>query len=182
MHKVIKNNILKKVNVSDCCQWYALQTKYKTEKYVVEQLKKKGIEAYVPLIKVTKRYERKIKNIELPLINCYVFIRIDLKDKVRALQTEYVYRFVSQTGKEERIADEEINLLKRVVGEFEGQVNSGQITYSVGEEVEVISGSLTGIKGKLLKKSGKHNFVVELTSIGYELQIEMNEKMLRPLN
>jgi len=183
MHKVISSasNIFPKPQPAKL-QWFALHTKFKTEKYVAEQLRKKGFEAYVPVIKVTKRYSKKIKKLELPLISCYVFIRMDTKDKGRVLETEYVYRFVSQTGKEEPIQDDEMDMMKRVVGEFDGEIKSKNLSFLIGEEVEVISGSLTGIKGKLIEKSGKQSFVVELTSVGYELHIEMDKNILRKIN
>jgi len=53
-------------------RWFAVYTKYKCEKYVADQLSKKNIEAYVPIISKTRRYSRKIKHYQIPLINCYV--------------------------------------------------------------------------------------------------------------
>lgn len=174
-HKPIEHQNLPK-------QWYAIYTKYKTEKYVIDHLERKGIEAYIPLLSVTKKYKSKIKKMRIPLFNCYVFVRISADERVRVLETEYVYKFIKQTNKEEAIPEEEINTLKRVVGEFEGVISANPIEWKTGQPVEVIGGSLTGIKGKLIKKSGKNNFVVELTTVGYELQIEIAESQLRLLD
>ena len=57
-------------------RWFAVYTGYKHEKKVVELLTQKGITAYTPLHRVTRRYTRKVKHVELPLINCYVFVQI----------------------------------------------------------------------------------------------------------
>ncbi len=162
--------------------WFAIYTKVKTEKYVVDHLTKKGIEAYIPLLSVTKKYKSKVKKLKIPLFNSYVFVKISRDERVRVLETEYVYKFVKQTNKEESIPEEEINILKRVVGEFEGDIAASTIEWQEGQSVEVIGGSLTGIKGKVVKKASKNNFVVELTSIGFELQIEIAESQLRRLD
>lgn len=166
-------------SMSSAIHWFAIKTKYKTEKYVVDQLKRKGIEAYVPLIQVTKRYDRKIKKLDLPLIHCYAFVHIELAEKIKVLQTEHVFSFVGQGGKMESIPEEEINLLKRIVGEYEGAINASSLDWQPGTPVEIVSGSLTGISGKLVSKSGKNNFIVELSSIGVQLHMEIDKKLLR---
>ena len=160
-------------------KWYAVYTKFKTEKYVVAHLNKKGIEAYIPLLSVTKRYKSKVKQTKTPLFNCYVFVCIHPEERSKVLQTEYVYRFVKQTSKDEAIPQIEIDTLKQIVGEFEGSISASSLEWAYGKAVEVIGGSLTGIKGKLVRKSGKNHFVVELTSIGYELQMEIDKTQLR---
>ena len=162
--------------------WYAIKTKFKTEKFVVDQLTKKGVEAYIPLIHVTKRYSKKIKKLKLPLINNYAFVKISKPERLSVLQTEYVYNFVGSKGIMESIPDHEISLLKQIVGEFEEHVNVSSIEWQIGENVEIISGSLTGIRGKLVEKAGKNNFVVELTSIGIELQMEIEIKLLKKIS
>ena len=168
----------KKINTY---RWYAIKTKYKTEKYVANHLGRKGFEAYVPLVKVSKRYGRKVKNMEIPLIHCYVFVCMDLEQKVRVLETEYVYSFVGQSGQIESIPVHEINLLKQIVGDFEGNIHVGPIDWEAGTNVEIISGSLTGISGKLVSKTGKNNFMVALTSLGVQLHMEIDKKLLRKL-
>jgi len=160
-------------------RWYAVYTKFKTEKYVVERLQKKGIEAYLPLLNITKRYKSKVKKTKIPLFNCYVFVCITTAQKASVLQTEYVYKFVKQTNREEAIPQHEIDLLKQIVGEFEGEIIPSKTEWAPGKPVEVVGGSLTGLKGKLIRKSGKNQFVVELTSIGYELQMEIDKTQLR---
>ena len=96
-------------------KWFAIYTKYKAEKFVVEQLKKKGISAYLPLIKKTKRYTRKIKHSQVPLINCYAFVCIDQSEYSKVLETEYVLKFIRQGKNLISIPQYEIDLLERIV-------------------------------------------------------------------
>lgn len=161
-------------------QWYAVHTKYKCEKYVVESLVKKNITAYTPLLTTTKQYTRKIVKREIPLINCYVFVHIDLADMVKVLQTEYVYSFL-RIGKEiSPVQQDEINILKRITGDYQDIVLE-DFSYVEGMPVEIISGNMTGVKGILLEKKGNHNFVVELQSLSYQLKINVDPSILKPL-
>lgn len=161
-------------------KWYAIHTKYKCEKYVVNALTKKRIEAYTPTLKTITQYERKTVRRELPLINCYVFVRVKQEDFVTVLQTEYVYGFLKIGSEINPIKQEEIDILKRVTGEL-NDVSVSEKEYAEGMIVEVIAGNLTGIKGKLLEKHGKHNFLVELDSIAYQLKINIDPAHLRPI-
>ncbi len=160
-------------------RWFAVYTKYKAEKYVHNLLKKKGIEAYVPLIQSTKRYSSKIKTISKPLINCYVFVRILKKDYVSVLETEHVIRFLKQRKDLISIPNEEILILQKLVGEFDGiSVVERPV---VGQQVELIHGNLTGLKGKVTEQKGKNEFIVALDSIGLQFSIEVNAQYLMAL-
>lgn len=57
-------------------RWFAVYTRSKSEKVVKRLLDQKNIENYLPLQKVTRRYTRKIKSYEIPLISCYIFVKI----------------------------------------------------------------------------------------------------------
>jgi transcription antitermination factor NusG len=50
-----------------------------------------------------------------------------------------------------------------------------------GRIVEVTSGQLTGMKGKIIDRAGKKSFVVELQTIGYQLLVNIDLKWLKPI-
>jgi transcription antitermination factor NusG len=162
-------------------RWFAVYTKYKCEKYVSENLARKSIEAYVPLISKTKRYARKIKNYEVPLINCYVFVFITKSEYIGTLETEYVMKFLRQGKDLLAIPEVEIDVLKRIAGDIIEANSIDTLDFEAGEEVEVIAGHLAGMKGKIISKSGKKNFVIDLETIGYQLRIKVDLNLLRPL-
>jgi len=168
-------------HLSDSAErWFAIRTKYKCEKYVVDQLARKGISAYVPLITKTKKYTSRIKTNIVPLINSYVFVYINKSEYVTVLQSEYVLSFVKQGKNIISIPEKEIDLLKMIVGEIES-VESEQMTYEDGDEVEIIGGNLTGIKGKLVRRAGKNSFIVQLVTIGLQLAMTIDKSNLRVL-
>lgn len=161
-------------------RWFAVYTGYKREKKVVELLQKKGITAYVPLQKLKRYYTRKIKEVELPLISCYVFVRITHSQYVPVLETQYVQRFLKIKRNLLAIPDHEIDLLRRVVGEIEG-VEADVSSLRQGDDVEVIGGQLTGLCGTLVEQKGRHCLVISLQTLGYDLLMEVSPQQVRKM-
>lgn len=158
-------------------KWFAIYTRYKREKMVAQRLQQKGIEVYLPLQKLTRRYVRKVKHLELPLINCYLFTRIVKKDYVPVLETQDVVKFIRFSKNLISIPDAEIQIIQRVVGEsIEIEVTPSE--YVPGDEVEIIAGQLTGLKGKLIKKESEKNFLIELESLGYQMRMQVDPALL----
>jgi transcription antitermination factor NusG len=163
-------------------RWFAVNTKFKCEKYVAQALEKKQIQVYLPLISRIKRYTRKVRSYKVPLINCYIFVHIDKSQYVPVLETEYVFRFLKQGKDLISIPEYEIELLKRVTGDIEDIELLNPEHLMQGDSVEVVSGHLTGLQGKIVEKAGKKSFVVDLETIGYQLRIRIDQSLLRPLN
>ncbi len=163
-------------------RWFAVYTKFKCEKYVADALSKKEIEAYVPILTKTRRYSRKIKHYTVPLINCYVFVCIKKEDYLKTLETEYVMKFLRNGQDLLAIPEVEIDTLKRVVGEDIEVKESVRSDWFSGEEVEIISGQLAGMRGRIVSKEGKRSFVIDLETIGYQLRIKVDFNLLRPVS
>lgn len=159
-------------------RWFAVYTRFKSEKVVQRLLQNKEIECYLPLQKVTRRYTRKIKHHEIPLISCYIFVRINKDQYVPVLETENVVKFIRFAKNLLAIPDEEMALLKRVVGEGE-EVTAEPGRFSEGDVVEVIGGKLTGLRGRLVEKQGKKQMVVELESVGFSLRMNIDVSLLQ---
>lgn len=75
-------------------RWFAVYTRFKSEKRVQKRLLEQGIQAYLPVQQLTRRFQRSTRRVELPLISCYVFTRITKFQYVQVLNTPGVLRFV----------------------------------------------------------------------------------------
>lgn len=168
-------------DISTVKQWYAIYTKYKCEKQVQKDVASKGMEAYVPLIQKVKRYTRKIKKYEVPLINCYVFVKILPTERVSVLETMNVLKFIQPSKRLVAIPEEEIDVLKRVVGDSESIISVSNTNLEQGDEVEIIAGNLSGMKGKLIKVENKTTVLIDLEATGYQIQITVDQKQIRKL-
>ena len=158
-------------------RWFAIYTRYKREKLVSRQLEEKGITSYLPLQNFTRHYTRKVKHVQLPLISCYVFTKITKTEYVPVLEVQDVVKFVQFSRNLIAIPETEIEVMKRITGE-KLDLEVEPYSYQVGDEVEIISGNLLGLKGKLLR-TGKKNFLIDLKSIGYALKIEVDPSILK---
>ena len=154
-------------------RWFAIYTNFKREKLVAGLLANKGIEAYVPLQHLTRRYTRKIRQVALPLINCYVFVKIIKPQYVPVLQTQDVLRFIKFSQDLLAIPDTEMDILRRIAGDANVGVTVVEGVFSKGDMVEVASGNLAGVKGRLIEERGEKAFVVELQHIGLGLRVEI---------
>jgi len=165
----------------DESRWFAVYTAYKREKLVHKMLTFKGIECYLPLQKVTRKYARKVRVQELPLINCYVFVKIVKKEYVPVLETEHVLKFTKIAQNLLSIPEREIETLKRVVGEKDVELEAVPREWSEGDKVEIITGNLIGLQGKLVSVEGKTKIVVDLDTLGYSLRMNIDASFLRRL-
>ena len=157
--------------------WFAVYTKYRSEKFVCQQLLKKGIQAYVPLQNRVRKYKRKVKSYEIPVINCYVFVKIKSQEYIRVLDTPYVNFFI-KTGRDIRaIEQEEIDILRKIAGS-DVEVKVRPIQLKPGMEVMINSGNLTGLKGVITARSGKKEFCIQLENLGLEFQLQVSEDIL----
>ena len=160
-------------------KWFAVYTRYKAEKEVMRQLQRNDIEAYVPLNRQVRQYASKRKVVELPLMHCYVFVKIKKTQYVAVLETNNVVKFIRFSKNLISIPEREINLLKRIC-DTDLSVEAAAIEFIPGHPVEIIGGRLTGIQGKLIDQKNKI-FLVELNQIGFGLRIELDPKLLKPL-
>jgi len=161
---------------SDMLSWYAVNCKYRCEKIVARDLQYKGIEAYVPTLKRVKQYASRKKLLESALIPSHVFVKINRDCYLQILQHVHVFKFLNFSGILSRIPEDQMNLMKRIVGESDDVIVE-ETNYCEGDRVEIVQGELTGIKGVIIDRE-HHNFKIELSSLGMGLVIYVDPKFL----
>jgi transcriptional antiterminator RfaH len=160
-------------------RWFAVHTRSKCEKAVAQMFAKKNIHAYVPLVQSVKRYTRKVRHTEKPLISCYVFVKILKSEYVPVLETENVAGFVRFSKNIIAIPDEEINVLRRIVLENDIELEAIPGAVGIGDPVMITAGPLTGLSGRVVEVEGKKRFQVELERMGYSLLMTIDAQFLQ---
>lgn len=158
-------------------QWYAVNTRFKSEKVVFRMLQQKKVECYLPLHKRHRRHGKKILTNELPLISCYIFVKITRDQYVKVLETDFVVGFVHFAREILPIPEQEFNIMRRICGE-DIEVLVEKYTFYEGDMVEIANGNLAGIKGKLVEIEGSKRVLVELEHLGFNLQISIEKQNL----
>jgi transcriptional antiterminator RfaH len=163
-------------------RWFAVHTRSKSEKWVQQMLSKKKIHAWVPLQRLMRQYQRVRRVVEKPLINGYVFVKIVKNEYVAVLETENVAGFVRFSKNIIAIPEAEMDILRRIVMEEDLEISVAPTEFSAGDEVEISSGNLAGMRGRVLKVEGKKRLQVELSHLGYSLLITLDAVFLEKIH
>ena len=130
--------------------WYAIRVKSRSEKKVYADLEEQNIEAYLPLQRKLRQWSDRKKWVETPLISGYVFVFISRKEYELVLRIYNVVSYIYFEGKAAIIREGDINLLKRMLGQTESEVEITLEPLKPGQMVKIISGPLMGVVGELI--------------------------------
>lgn len=161
-------------------RWYAVRTSFRHEKMAQRDLERKGLEAWLPLIRETRRYDRKRRVVELPLVSSYLFVHINENGYYPVLESPYVSGFVRFGDDILPVPMEELELIRRVVGET-AKIKAENRLPMIGDQVEIIGGHLTGVRGVLEKHLNNNQVSISLQTLCVTLVLEVNPKYLRKI-
>lgn len=161
------------VNVPEGGRWYAAYTCARHEKRVAQQLEERQVDSFLPLYRSTRRWKDRRKELQLALFPGYVFVRLDLKDRLRVLQLPGVVSFVSFRGIPAPLREGEIETLRQ------GMANPMRIEphpyLKVGRRVRVEGGPFTGTEGILVRRRGSCRVVVSIDLLMRSVAVEVDE-------
>ena len=143
------------------------------------QLRKKGLETFLPLVEQIHRWSDRRKAIGIPLFSGYTFVRADLstENRIGVLRTQGVLRLVTFAGEAGAIPDKQIEDLQRLLSQK--VPCSLRAFLKIGQRVRIRGGCLNGLEG-ILEQSGEKNLVISIECIqrsiavqieGYELEL-----------
>jgi len=160
-------------------EWYALHTRPRHEKLVVQRLLERGVETFLPIVTETHRWSDRKKSVQLPLFSCYVFARFipNRSERLHVLRVGGVLGLVGSQGEGTPIPDEQIDAVRTLV---EGSVPwSSHPFLKIGQRVRIRSGALNGMEGILVSRTGSDTLVISVDALqrslavrveGYELE------------
>lgn len=160
--------------------WYAIRVKSRAEKKVNAELIEQGIESFLPLYKKLRIWSDRKKWVEMPLITGYVFVYISRKEYEIVLRTYNVVCYIYFNGKAAIIRENDILMLKRMLGQSDLELEITIESLKPGHMVEIISGPLCGVIGELIEFRGKNKVALRIPPLGYTVMVEAPEKILVP--
>ena len=127
---------------------FVLQVKPQQEKKVADILAEMNVEVYCPMIKETKVWSDRTKEVDTPLFKSYVFVNLTEKYRGIVFGAPGVIRYLFYLGKPAVVKDEEIWEIKRWVA---GQSNDLQKLSELipGSKVVIQKGMLKDHKGTI---------------------------------
>jgi len=157
----------------ETARWFALYTRSRHEKLVDSELKKKGIETFLPLRKILRHWSDRKKIIEEPLFKGYVFIHAPYRERWSVLNTRGVVRYVGRPGDPAAIPEAELAAVRRFVEE---EITVDPFPYlKTGERVYVRSGPFKGAEGFIVRKGNHCRLVISLDLLMQSVSIEIDQ-------
>lgn len=148
--------------------WFAIYTRPKNEKKVVEGLERIGVEVYCPMVKQIKQWSDRKKKVEAPLINSYVFVNIEEKNRNIVFEVPGVVRYLFWLGKPAVIQDQEIEVLKT---SLKGIISSVEVNgIQPGDTITISKGPFKGKEGTV-SQVDKNKIKLVLKELGIIITI-----------
>ena len=161
-------------------KWYAIYTKPRWEKKVAAWLDEKGIENYLPLVKTLKIWSDRKKWVQEPLFKSYLFVHVDMKEYIPALQTPGAVKYVSFENKAVSIPPLQIEAVKTFIESGEDFLTDIP-DIKIGDRVLIVRGSLMGLQGTLVEYKQKHRVRIMIDGIQQSLHLNIPLSHLKPL-
>lgn len=160
--------------------WYAVYTHSRAEKRVNERLLEAGVEAFLPMQKTLRQWSDRKKLIERPVISSYIFVRVKPKEFLTVRKTEGVVKIISMDNKPVVIPEGQITNLRILCGS-DADITVTDRVFLKGDMVEVVYGTLTGLRGELIRVGRKHKVVIRILEPGMNLTVDINSVAIRKL-
>ena len=160
--------------------WYAVYTASNREKRVEHYLRMKGVDVFLPLYSITKRWKnRTTVKVELPLFRGYLFVRITPAERVRVLEAPAVVSIVGNGREPLALPDIEIDTLRK-------DLRLRQVDpfpyLKVGQRARIRTGALAGLEGVIVRKDERLQVVVSIDAImrSFAVHVHADEVELCP--
>ena len=147
--------------------WYALSVMSRQEFTTTAELRKKGLQVFLPTVKKVRQWSDRRKLVEFPLFSGYLFVQLGNRcgDFAGAVAVRGAVRIVSsEPGRPSPISNEEIDALKRLV-ESGNQIDVYPGLRS-GTCVRIRRGPLAGLTGIIGQPHGTDLFLVHIDILG----------------
>jgi len=152
--------------MNDELRWYAVYTAPRAEKKVSERFAQEGIEHYLPLQTVKRRWSDRVKEVIVPVVNGYIFVHICQIDFIKVTHVYGALAFVREGGQPVAIPESQLERLRFMVENSDEPVECSQESFEHGESIIITKGPLEGMIGELVEIKGKHKVVIRLERFG----------------
>lgn len=173
-----KNQMMNDQADADQPRWYVLFVRSNQEKKVAEALRGRDLEYFLPCYKSLRQWKDRRVMLEIPLFPGYIFLRLLLGERARALTIPNVVELVGTRNQPSAISEEEIAWIK--LGIEHGRAEPYPYL-ALGQRVIVTEGVMSGMEGILVRKRNNTRVVVSLDSIARSFVVELDVSCLRPV-
>ena len=159
--------------------WYAITVRPRHEKVVTHHLKHRGLNYFLPTYRSMRRWKDRRKELDMALFPGYVFVNLNLRDRLGVLQAPGVVQFVTFQGRPAAVPDPEIRALE--AGLSAGLRPRPHPYLCQGKKVRVRSGPLADAKGIMIRRKEGFRLVLSIDLLMRSVVLEVDEADVEPL-
>ena len=156
-------------------QWYAVHTRSQHEKAVINQLERRGIQTFLPLISEVHRWSDRRKIVQLSLFSCYAFVHMRLLPELwyKVMQTSGVLGLVGARGEGIPVPESQIEALRTLLS---SDLPCTLCPFlQIGQRVRIRGGALDGIEGLLMARNGDRTLVISVEPIQRSIAVRIDQ-------
>ena len=162
--------------VDTAARWWALHTRPRAEKTLARHFLGRELSFFLPLAKKRWRNRGRLFTSTSPLFPGYIFLWGDEEARVAALTTNQVAHCIRVEDQAQLHQD--LARVHRLMASGEPLTPEERI--QPGDWVEITSGPLEGLQGRIIRR-GKHlRFFVEVHFLQRGASVEIDAAMIRP--
>ncbi len=157
-------------------KWFALQVRTNYEKVAAVHLQQRGQEVFVPTFSIQRRWSDRIKKVEIPVFQGYVFCHCDLRRDPCLVTAPGVIRIVGNGSTPIPIPDEEIKSID--LSTRSGLPVEPCAMPEPGQLFEVIDGPLRGITGIVRSRENDSRLVITVGLLQRGIAVKVDRKWI----
>jgi transcription antitermination factor NusG len=165
--------------VTALAPWFALRVRPNYEKPVAAALRGKGLQEFLPLVRMKRQWSDRVKEMDMPLFPGYLFCRLNLEQRMPLITTPGFLYLVGAGKHPEPVDEEEISAIQSVLQS--GLAVTPWPTLMVGQRVQLKHGPLRGLRGVLTKIANQHRMYVSVTLLKRSISVEVAPDWIHPI-
>jgi transcriptional antiterminator RfaH len=159
-------------------EWWVMHTKPRTEKTLARKLLNHSIPFFLPVYSKRSRIRSRTVTSFLPLFPSYLFINGDDSVRRQALETNYIVRTIAVVDREQLMQD--LCRVYRLM--VSGVPMAPEDRLQPGQWVQITSGPLQGLDGKLIRRGTRDQLIVEVNFLQRGASVEVEGWAIKPLD
>jgi transcriptional antiterminator RfaH len=157
-------------------RWWVLHTRPRAEKALARKLLHQGSHFFLPTRKRQWRKHGRTFCSHVPLFPGYLFLKAEHLDASKTFETNLVARLLPVPDQPQIHAD--LGRVHRLITSGGPVVPENRLR--PGTLVEITSGPLSGLEGKILRRGNQLKFIVEVLFLQRGVSVEIESWMIEP--
>ena len=156
--------------------WFAILARTGREKNATLLLENAGYECYLPVIRFTRQWSDRLKEIELPLFPGYLFCRMNPHNRLPVLMTPGVIQIVGVGKTPIPVEEQEIDAIQRV-----GKSGISLMPWpylQVGQAARIEAGPLRGVTGIVIRIKSGLKLVLSVNLLQRSIAVEIDRSWI----